>query len=152
MADTQNSGGGSGPGPDAYPTRMPFGISLPGGTGAPGSGGAGRTPADPTLQPGQDDGGPITGSASKSDAENTGAPGSSGAPAANTGSSVRYTEPGSFLSGSYESESRPAGDDTEAGAHYGGSPNLPGIKGNTPSGTGAGGGRVMRGGRMRGGS
>lgn len=141
MADTQRSGSGRSD-PDAYPTRMPFGITVPGGTGAPGSAGAGQAATDPTLAPGQDDSGPI--GTSRANAESTGAPGSRGTSGANSGGTVRYTEPGSWLDGTYESETHPAGDDTEVGSHYGGGPQLPGIQGNTPSGTGAGSGRASR--------
>lgn len=156
MADTRRSGSGTSD-PDAYPTKMPFGISVPSGTGAPGSGGAGSSSADPTLAPGQDNPGGITGSASKSDIENTGAPGSAGypgGPGPGTVGSARYTDPGSFLEGeggSYESMTSDQ-TSTQSGARYGSGPQIPGVAGNTPAGTGAGGGRVMRGGRMRGGS
>jgi hypothetical protein len=67
---------------------------------------------------------------------------------------VKYTLPGSYLSGTYEQDvvqdsvSGPS-DWTQAidGSYAGGGPQLPGIKGNEPTSTGAGSGRVLRGGR-----
>lgn len=127
-----------------------FGGPLPTGTGAPGSGG-GAGDGDDTTEAGQltDD----FSSASTSDVTNTGAPGSGGArPSTGGGTGVTFTEPGSYLSGTYEQD-RVSGDVdgpgewTEANASgYGTSgPKLPGMK--EPTSTGAGKGSVMRGGR-----
>ena len=128
-----------------------FGTALPQGTGAPGSAGA-SGPSDPTNEPGQLNEG-ISGEGPSQIAE-TGAPGSSGAGNNEGGpDSVKYTLPGSYLSGTYEQDvvaDSISGiqDWTQAiDGSYGGSGNLPGIDGNQPTSTGAGGGRVMRGGR-----
>lgn len=138
--------------PNQYPARL-FGVALPQGTGAPGSAGAARS-ADPTNQPGQLSEG-ISGEGAPQTAD-TGAPGTMGQQN-NTGGpdSVTYTRPGSFLSGTNQqdtvSDSVSGPDDwTQAidGSYAGGGPQLPGIKGNEPTSTGAGAGRVLRGGRQ----
>ena len=128
-----------------------FGTALPQGTGAPGSAGASGA-SDPTNQPGQLNEG-ISGEGPSQIAE-TGSPGSSGASNTEGGpDSVKYTLPGSYLSGTYESDtvadsiSGPQDWTQAIDGSYPGSPQLPGIQGNAPSSTGAGGGRVMRGGR-----
>jgi len=129
-----------------------FGVALPQTTGAPGSGGAADQP-DPTLEAGQNYEG-ISGLTPAQTAD-TGAPGSTGAQnGAGGGTTVKYTEPGSYLSGTYKQAT--ASDDvsgpndwTQAidGSYGGGGPQLPGVKGNEPTSTGAGAGRVLRGGR-----
>ena len=128
-----------------------FGVALPQGTGAPGSAGA-SGPSDPTNEPGQLNEG-ISGEGPAQTAE-TGAPGSAGASNNEGGpDAVSYTLPGSYLSGTYESDTvndsiSGSQDWTQAiDGSYGGGPQLPGIDGNMPSGTGAGAGKVMRGGR-----
>lgn len=138
--------------PGQYPDSL-LGVRLPQGTGAPGSPGAAYGDGtDPTNEPGQLNEG-ISGLGPDAIAD-TGAPGSTGAqngPAG--GERVTYTRPGSYLSGTYATDtvtdSVSGTDDwTQAiDGSYGGGPQLPGIKGNMPSGTGAGGGRVLRGGR-----
>lgn len=152
------SGAQSGTGSGLDPTLEPgnyasslFGVQLPQGTGAPGSGGA-HGPSDPTNEPGQLNEG-ISGLGPDQIAH-TGAPGSSGAGNNEGGpDSVKYTLPGSYLSGTYEQDTvadsvSGTQDWTQAiDGSYGGGPQLPGVQGNMPSGTGAGSGRVLRGGR-----
>jgi hypothetical protein len=133
-----------------------FGVPLPQGTGAPGSQGAVHTGAvDPTNEPGQLDEG-ISGLGASQTAD-TGAPGSQGAQNGGTGgTAVTYTRPGSYLSGTYQMDTvtddvSGPNDWTQAiDGSYGSGPQLPGIAGNMPDGTGAGAGRVMRGGRAAG--
>src|SRR5258707_1294640 len=136
--------------PGQYPASI-FGIALPQGTGAPGSAGAGRG-ADPTNQPGQLTEG-ISGTG-PADTADTGAPGTegSGMDPAGGADSISYTRPGSFLTGTniqdtVRDDISGTGDWTQAhDASYGGNLNLPGIVGNQPTPTGAGGGGVRRGG------
>jgi hypothetical protein len=152
----------SGTGSAGDPTTEPgnnsaslFGMAIPQTTGAPGSTGASGA-SDPTNEPGQLNEG-ISG-LGPSDTANTGAPGTPGASNSEGGpDSVKYTLPGSYLSGTYvqdtvaDSVSGP-GDWTQAidGSYGGGGPSLPGVSGNQPTSTGAGMGRVMRGGRSAG--
>ena len=134
-----------------------FGGPLPSGTGAPGSGG--KPPqGDVTNEPGQVDDG-LTG-LSEADICDTGAPGTAtdaGAMQAG-GAQVSYTLPGSFGSGTYQSDSVAVDlsgprETTQANGegYASGGPQLPGIKGNEPeAGDGRyqpGSGRVLRGGR-----
>lgn len=132
-----------------------FGFAVPQTTGAPGGPGAADQP-DPTLEQGQDYEG-ISGLTPGQTAD-TGAPGSQGAVNGGSGpDTVTYTRPGSYLSGSYEADTV---NDTVSGtsdwtqaidnSYPGGDHQLPGIKGNAPTTTGAGMGRVMRGGRSEG--
>ena len=139
--------------PNQYPGSI-FGVGLPQGTGAPGTAGAGRG-ADPTNQPGQLNEG-ISGEG-PSDTADTGSPGSQGAMNGPGGAdSVTYTRPGSFLTGTNQSDvvrGDISGTSDWTQAHdgsYGGDLNLPGIVGNQPAGTGAGSGRVLRGGFRKG--
>src|SRR5216683_4935 len=109
-----------------------FGGPLPEGTGAPGTQGASYSGAtDPTTQPGQ----------------------------LNEG--ISGTAPGSYLSGTYQSESMSDDlsgphDSTQANdqGYATGGPQLPAISGNEPQAGGTryqpAGGHVMRGGRMNG--
>ena len=129
-----------------------FGVALPQTTGAPGSTGAQPGTGDPVNEPGQTTEG-FSGEGPDQIA-NTGAPGSQGAQNGGAGpDAVKYTRPGSYLSGTYVqdnvSDSVSGTDDwTQAiDGSYGGGQNLPGIKGNEPTTTGAGMGRVLRGGR-----
>jgi hypothetical protein len=129
-----------------------FGVALPDGTGAPGSPGPALGSGDPTNEPGQTTEG-FSGEGPDVIAD-TGADGSTGAQNHGAGpDAVKYTRPGSYLSGTYVqdsvSDSVSGSDDwTQAiDGSYGAGMDLPGIKGNTPAGTGAGMGRVMRGGR-----
>ena len=129
-----------------------FGVALPQGTGAPGSAGAAGSASDPTNQPGQLNEG-ISGEGPAQIAD-TGAPGSAGAGNSEGGpDAVKYTLPGSYLSGTYEQDTvadsiSGTQDWTQAiDGSYGSAVNLPGIEGNMPTSTGAGSGRVMRGGR-----
>jgi hypothetical protein len=148
------AGTGGGGDPTLMPGQAPaslFGSPLPAGTGAPGSPGGG-IPTDPTLESGQLYEG-ISG-LGPADLANTGAPGSTGAQnTSGGGDQVTYTEPGSFLTATYEQNTisdnvSGTGDWTGANdATYGAGPQLPGIAGNQPTSTGAGQGRVMRGGR-----
>jgi hypothetical protein len=146
--------------PGQYPPGTDHGIfggPLPTGTGAPGTAGASGS-ADPTNEPGQTQDG-LTG-ISESDITRTGAPGTQGAvpDLGNGGTQVTFTRPGSYLSGSYASDT--VGDDTAGPGDWtqanddgyaSGGPQLPGIKGNEPqAGSGRfqpGSGRVLRGGR-----
>jgi hypothetical protein len=128
-----------------------FGVALPQGTGAPGSGGPANQP-DPTLEAGQNYEG-ISG-LTPADTAHTGAPGSMGAQnVAGGADTVTYTRPGSAISGTNKTDTvqdniSGHNDWTQAiDGSYGGGPQLPGIAGNMPDGTGAGGGRVLRGGR-----
>ena len=151
----RGSGGDSTSQPGQYPPGSFFGISVPSGTGAPGT--AGANPAasdDPTIMSGQNT--PTIGGESEGDVTMTGAPGSAGAPSdpPESGDAIRYTKAGSWLTGTYQSdtfheETSGTGDSTQANAvGYGSSgPQLPALKGNQPTSTGAGQGRVMRGGR-----
>jgi hypothetical protein len=139
--------------PGQYPGSI-FGVGLPQGTGAPGTAGAGRG-ADPVNQPGQ-----LTEAISgtgPADTADTGAPGSQGVTEGAGGAdSVTYTRPGSFLTGTniqdtVRDDISGTGDWTQAhDGSYGGNLNLPGIVGNQPTSTGAGGGRVLRGGFRKG--
>lgn len=141
-----------------------FGGPQPTGTGAPGTQGAHHSAAtDPTNQPGQLDEG-LSG-LGPSDTADTGAPGTSTPGAAvtplNTGGpdTVSYTRPGSFGSGTYQSDTVQTSlsgpeDSTQANSqgYATGGPQLPGIAGNEPeAGRGrfqpGSGGRVLRGGR-----
>ena len=134
-----------------------FGGTLPMGTGAPGTQGAvDGSGADPTNEPGQTDDG-FTG-LPESDIVQSGAPG--GATTPNTvggGTSISYTQPGSYSSGTYQSEtvqddlSGPR-DSTQANdiGYASSGPKLPGMSepeaGNSAFQPG-GGGHVLRGGR-----
>jgi hypothetical protein len=137
--------------PNQYPSSL-FGVALPQGTGAPGTGGAAGG-ADPTNQPGQLSEG-ISGEGPSQTAQ-SGAPGTMGQQNGAGGPDrVTYTRPGSFLTGTNQSETvndsiSGTSDWTQAidGSYAGGGPQLPGVKGNEPTSTGAGGGRVLRGGR-----
>jgi hypothetical protein len=152
------SGTGTQPDPSTEPGQYPaslFGVALPQGTGAPGTAPAPRG-GDPTNEPGQLNEG-ISGLGPAQTA-NTGSPGSQGATNGTTGPDrITYTRPGSWLTGTYQQDvvmdtiSGP-NDWTQAidGSYGGGGPDLPGIAGNQPSGTGAGQGRVLRGGRGQG--
>ena len=137
--------------PGQYPGSL-FGVPLPQGTGAPGTAGASGM-ADSTNEPGQLSEG-ISG-LGPADIASTGAPGSAPAPTSQGGpDTVRFTRPGSYLSGTYAQDTvndsiSGTADWTQAidGSYAGAGPQLPGIKGNEPTSTGAGEGRVMRGGR-----
>lgn len=139
--------------PGNYASSL-FGVALPQGTGAPGSQGAapGAGNDDPTNEPGQLNEG-LSG-LGPADTANTGAPGSAGATNGSSGpDTVTYTRPGSYLSGTYKQDVvsdtiSGSGDWTQAiDGSYGAGPQLPGIQGNMPDGTGAGAGQVRRGGR-----
>jgi hypothetical protein len=161
VAGARESGAFSGTSAQSDPTNEPgqypgslFGVSLPQGTGAPGTAGASPGSADPTNQPGQLSEG-LSGEGPAQIAD-TGAPGSQGAQNSSGGGpdTIHYTRAGSYLSGTYQQDTvsdsiSGPGDWTQAidGAYAGGGPQLPGIKGNEPTSTGAGDGRVMRGGR-----
>ena len=149
--------------PGQYPPGEDHGIfggPLPTGTGAPGTSGAGGS-ADVTNQPGQTEDG-LTG-ITESEITQTGAPGTQGARNADGGAdAVTFTRPSDGI-GTYEMVTD--SDDiagprgwTQANdqGYATGGPQLPGLKGNEPEAGGdrfqPGGGRVMRGGRMRGGS
>jgi hypothetical protein len=136
-----------------------FGGPLPDGTGAPGTQGAQITESgvDSTNMPGQLDDG-LTG-LDEQDIAETGAPGTAGAePSTGTGAdAVNFTRPGSYLSGSYASDtvrddvSGPQDwTDANDGGYASGGPKLPGMA-EPAAGTGRfqpqGGGRVLRGGR-----
>lgn len=155
------SGTSGGSDPTTEPGQYPpsntsiFGGSLPTGTGAPGTRGGGGG-ADVTAEAGQLTDG-LTG-VTDAQISQTGAPGTSTSPVSGGGgTSVDYTKPGSFLSGTYQQETSSetiagTGSSTEANQEgYGtGGPQLPGIKGNEPVPGGKfqpGGGRVLRGGR-----
>jgi hypothetical protein len=158
----QASGVSAGGDPTAQPGQYPpsrsdiFGGPLPSGTGAPGTRGGGGD-NDTTVAAGQLTDG-LTGT---TDAEitQTGAPGTSTSPnSSGGGSSVKYTRPGSFLSGTYKSDTvseavSGPGSATEANqeGYATGGPQLPGIRGNEPEAGSSrfqtGGGTVLRGGR-----
>jgi hypothetical protein len=139
--------------PGQYPASL-FGAALPQGTGAPGSPGASGA-ADPTNEPGQLNEG-ISG-LGPADIANTGAPGRAGALNHGGGADrITFTRPGSYLTSTYEQDTvtdsvSGTSDWTQAiDGSYGGGPQLPGVAGNMPTSTGAGQGRVMRGGRSEG--
>jgi hypothetical protein len=152
------------PPPDGWANAM-FGGPMPQGTGAPGTQGAtasggfhGGGAADPTNEPGQTDDG--FAGISEHDITESGAPGSATTPNTEGGSdTISYTQPGSVLSGTYQSET--VHDDLSGGrdstmandAGYAtGGPKLPGMM-EPQAGGGArsfqpgSGGRVLRGGR-----
>lgn len=154
--------------PTAEPGQYPpgnwatafFGGPQPMGTGAPGSQGARPgSAADPTNEPGQVTEG-LTG-IGPPDTTDSGAPGSPTprvTPSSGGGpDAVTYTDPGSYLSGSYDSYEVNTAldgpqDSTQANTegYATGGPQLPGIKGNEPVPGGKyqpGAGRVLRGGR-----
>lgn len=135
-----------------------FGGALPEGTGAPGTQGAQRDAGvDPTNEPGQTSDG-LTG-ISEQDITSTGAPGGPVAqPSDGNGpDAVTFTRPGSYLSGSYASDtvndsvSGPKDwTDANDGGYAAPGPKLPGMA-EPAAGTGQfqpqAGGRVLRGGR-----
>jgi hypothetical protein len=140
-----------------------FGGPLPDGTGAPGSQGAkyDNATTDPTDQPGQLDEG-LSGLGA-ADTADTGAPGTATSPVSAAGGTVvSYTQPGSYSSGTYQSEavrtdlSGPT-DSTQANdeGYATGGPKLPGMfepaAGGGPSSYQPSGGNdsghVLRGGR-----
>lgn len=163
--NTKVSGHGGGGDPTTEPGQYPpqrndiFGGPLPTGTGAPGTSG-GRGGGDVTTESGQlsDD---FTGG-SDTDITETGAPGTSTNPGGGGGgTSVSYTRPGSFLSGTYQSDVSSEvidgpGSATEANSEgYGtGGPQLPGLEGNEPTAGNSkfqpGSGKVLRGGYTKG--
>jgi hypothetical protein len=147
--------------PGQYPPVAPgdttiFGGPLPTGTGAPGTAGGDYGGPD-TSQAGQL-GDSFTG-LSRDDITDTGAPGTDGAdiPAGAGPDTVKFTRPGSYLSGSYAQDTVRGKVDgpaewTEAnsGGYGTDGPKLPGMKEPTPDGgpfQPGSGGRVMRGGR-----
>lgn len=148
--------------PGQYPPGTDHGIfggPLPTGTGAPGTAGASGASgaADPTNEPGQTEDG-LTG-ISETQITQTGAPGTQGTvPDPGGSSQVSFTRAGSYLTGTYESETvgytteGPA-DGTQANddGYASGGPQLPGIRGNEPQAGSSrfqpGGGKVLRGGR-----
>ena len=144
--------------PGQYPGSL-FGVSLPQGTGAPGSGGA-MGGSDPTNEPGQLNEG-ISGLGPSATAD-TGAPGSQGqVNGTGGGTTISYSRPGAFLTGTNQQDAvtddiSGTGDWTQAidGSYAGGGPQLPGIAGNEPTAGGGryqpGSGRVLRGGYRRG--
>lgn len=147
--------------PGQYPPSRSdiFGGPLPTGTGAPGTmGGAGR--GDPTTEAGQLTDG-LTGVTDAQITE-TGAPGTGTSPnSRGGGTSVKYTRPGSFASGTYQSDVASEVIDGPGGAteanqegYATGGPQLPGIKGNEPQAGNSqfqpGSGRVLRGGYTKG--
>jgi hypothetical protein len=133
-----------------------FGGPLPTTTGAPGTTGAQRgAGTDPTNEPGQlTEGLSGTGPADNAD---SGAPGMATNPRLGGGTTVRYTDPGAYLSADSNQNTVSTAlygnqDSTQAnGEGYGtGGPQLPGIMGNEPVPGGKyqpGSGRVLRGGR-----
>lgn len=160
VSGAQEEGAFSGTSAQADPTNQPgqypgslFGMNLPGGTGAPGTQGASAGSADPTNQPGQLNEG-ISGEGPSQTAD-TGAPGSQGVTLVPGGpDAVHYTRPGSYMSGTYQQDAfndhvSGSADWTQANdsGYASGGPQLPGIKGHEPDGTGSGQGRVLHGGR-----
>jgi hypothetical protein len=157
MADTYYSpnqkasgaglGGDAAGQPNQYPSSL-FGVGLPQGTGAPGSQGASGT-ADPSNQPGQY---PATEPISGVKLGGTGAPGSQGATDDTTGDqTITYTTPGFYkgegvdLTASTTDAVSGPGDWTAPPGNY--PPQHPLAGTPSPTSTGAGQGRVMRGGR-----
>ena len=131
-------------------------MALPQGTGAPGSAGANpdyTAGADPTNEPGQlHEGISGLGPADIAADRCAGVGGCAELrPAARTRSRTR--SPGSFQTGTYTNDVvhdavSGVNDWTQAiDGSYGGGPQLPGIEGNMPLGTGAGEGKVLHGGR-----
>jgi hypothetical protein len=148
--------------PGSWGTAI-FGGPQPVGTGAPGTQGARwNRQADPTNEPGQVTEG-LTG-IGPPDTTQTGAPGAATTPNTEGGNTaITATQPGSFLSGSYKSDSfrddtYGSRDSTQANdeGYASGGPKLPGMfepaagggpAAFQPEGTNAGSGHVMRGGR-----
>jgi len=109
--------------------KIPFGIQNPLATGAPGTGGVGNAPSDPTLQA------PVPSSiyGAQTDDSATGAPGSMGT-SAPVKAGATYTKD---YYGAYSHESMTGGSvDTEAQSNkYGCDTGIPGL--HVPDGTGA---------------
>lgn len=160
MADTYqspsagNTGAGLGGDPAGQPGQYPtslFGVALPQGTGAPGTMGAADEAAkDPTNQPGQYPGvEPISGV----DLGGTGAPGSPGTVEQGEagGQTITYSLPGFYKGENVDLQASTV--DTISGpndwtAPPGNYPPVHPLAGTpSPTSTGAGQGRVMRGGR-----
>lgn len=159
MADTYQSptqastGAGLGGDPAGQPNQYPsslFGVALPAGTGAPGSTGADRGPSDPTNEPGQY---PATEPISGVSLGGTGAPGSAGTveQGESGGTTITYSLPGFYKGEGVSLQASTV--DTISGpndwtAPPGNYPPVHPLAGTpSPTGTGAGEGRVMRGGR-----
>jgi hypothetical protein len=127
-AKGQSHGGDQTALPGQAAGKIPFGISNPLNTGAPGSGGTGPSP-DPTLQA------PVPASAfgASTDDTSTGAPGSTGT-MAGVAAGATYTKD-SY--GSYPMDNMTGGSvDTEAQSNkYGSDTRIPGL--HTPKTTGA---------------
>jgi hypothetical protein len=127
-AKGQSHGGDQTALPGQAAGKLPFGISNPLNTGAPGTGGTGPA-SDPTLQA------PVPASSfgASNDDTDTGAPGSSGT-TAGVAAGATYTKD---MYGAYPMDSATGGSvDTEAQSNkYGSDTRIPGL--HTPSGTGA---------------
>lgn len=122
--------------------KIPFGISNPLSTGAPGTQGQGGAPSDSTVTT------PVstTSFGAKADNTDTGAPGTSGA-SSGVASGATYTKDSLDA---YPREDATGGSvDTEAQSNKYGSATLPGLVGHQPKTTGApgsgGGGSVTNG-------
>ncbi|HEX7996712.1 MAG TPA: hypothetical protein VF506_22570 [Streptosporangiaceae bacterium] len=138
--------------PGQYPSSL-FGVALPQGTGAAGTEGAspGNRLTDSTGEPGQD---PATEPISGVTLGGTGAPGSQGAVEGNEGSTtITFSPPGFYKSESQGVQPTITTTDSISGpndwtATPQGAPTTHPISGTSISNdTGAGQGRVMRGGR-----
>jgi hypothetical protein len=140
--------------PGQYPSSL-FGVALPAGTGAAGTPGNALYSGDPTNEPGQLNEG-LSG-LGPSVIAHTGAPGSTGAQnSAGGADQVTFTRPGAYLTGTQVTDTvadnvSGVNDWTQAAdGMYGTGPQLPGVAGNMPLGTGAGEGMVENGaGRYR---
>jgi hypothetical protein len=142
MADNQTSGAGKGRGragdqtsqPGQASGLLPFGISNPLGTGAPGTSGGAPGPQDPTTVPGQ-----VPGSVFGASTDTkTGAPGSAGA-STSVATGASYTDPFAHLSGGNSGNMTGGSVDTESQGNKYGSSTMPGIAGSgSPKDTGVG--------------
>lgn len=154
--DVERHGRSDGPFVTVQPHQYPgdlFGVALPQGTGAPGTQGSVPTDAsaDATNMPGQLE--EKVSGLGPADTAETGAPGSQGAVNSSGGDTVTYTPPGYLDGGPFRDATAQGhvdgmGDWSQANTDgYAGGPTLPALEGNRPTSTGAGGGRVLRGGR-----
>lgn len=120
--------------PGQYPRDLPFGISVPTGTGAPGSAGQGGSATDPTMAGSAT---PATVFGAPAANLNTGSPGSAGAtPHQESGAS--YTDPFAHLAGGGAGQMTGGSTDTEAQADKAGHPGPFGTAYPVTTGTGTG--------------
>jgi hypothetical protein len=127
--------------PGQYPSKLPFGVSVPQSTGAPGSAGKGSSAPDPTMA-----GGPTpTGNfGANFDDLHTGSPGSTGV-SPNQQSGASYTDPFAVLCGNGMGEMHGGSTETQAAGNKAGHPGPFGVA--NPLNTGSGEGTPLIGGK-----